>query len=272
MNAASFAQRYGPWALVTGASEGIGRAFAEQLAARGLHVVLVARRRALLEALAAELGARHGVQCRVIASDLAAPGAVQRLAEATAGLDIGLAVAAAGFGTSGPLAESSLAHETEMLEVNCTAVLGLSWHMARRMSVRGHGGIVLLSSVVAFQGVPRAAHYAATKAYVQTLAEGLRVELGPLGVDVIASAPGPVRSGFEARADLKMAQALPPATVATQTLEALGKRGIVRPGWLSKLLGWSLATAPRPLRVQIMKQVMGGMTAHQRTPSAPARP
>jgi hypothetical protein len=125
--------------------------------------------------------------------------------------------------------------------------------------------------VVAFQGVPRAAHYAATKAYVQTLAEGLRVELDPLGVDVIASAPGPVRSGFEARADMKMAQALAPGVVAAQTLDALGRRGTVRPGWLSKLLGWSLAATPRPLRVRIMKQVMGGMTAHQGTRAAPAR-
>ena len=271
MSATAFAARYGPWAIVTGASEGIGRAFAEQLAGKGVNLVLVARRGALLEALGAELQGRHGIACRVIEADLSKPGAAQRVADATMGLDVGLAVAAAGFGTSGPLIDSTLGSETDMVAVNCSAVLELSWHVARRLAARGRGGLVLLSSVVAFQGVPRAANYAATKAYVQALAEGLRAELGPLGVDVVACAPGPVRSGFESRADMRMAQSLPPAIVATQTLHALGRRGTVRPGWLSKLLGWSLATAPRPLRVRIMAKVMGGMTAHQRTPSAPAQ-
>jgi hypothetical protein len=123
-----------------------------------------------------------------------------------------------------------------------------------------------MSSVVAFQGVPRAANYAATKAYVQSLAEGLRAELRPLGVDVVASAPGPVHSGFAERAGMRMGLALTPSAVASATLAALGRRGTVRPGWLSKLLGWSLALLPRWVRVRVMALVMGGMAQDEHPP------
>jgi uncharacterized protein len=259
----SIAHRYGPWAVVTGASDGIGRAFAHCLAAQGLQLVLVARREAVLLELAAELKRSHGTQCLVVAADLADLESVQRLAERTAALDVGLLVAAAGFGTSGPLLDAELGSETAMADLNCTSVLAQAWHFGRRFSKRGRGGVVFMSSLLAFHGTPRAAHYAATKAYVQTLAEGLRVEWEPLGVDVIASAPGPIRTGFAARANLQMAQALPAEVVARVTMQALGRKTTVRPGWLSKLLGWSLATLPRWGQVMVITQVMKGMTAHQ---------
>ncbi|MGE0314147.1 MAG: SDR family NAD(P)-dependent oxidoreductase [Lautropia sp.] len=145
------------------------------------------------------------------------------------------------------------------------AVFAQCWHFGRLFAARGRGGIVLMSSVVAFQGAPMSAHYAATKAYVQSLAEALRHELRPCGVDVIASAPGPVASGFAARARMHMARAADPEVVARETLSALGRRATVRPGGLAKLLGWSLATAPRALRVLIMGRIMGGMTVADRS-------
>jgi uncharacterized protein len=265
-------QKYGPWAMVTGASEGIGQAFARHLAAEGLHLVLVARRGPLLAVLAQELQQAHGVQCRVLCADLAKLEAVERVLEAASDLDIGLLVAAAGFGSSGGLLESDLGVETDMVDLNCTAVLALAWHLGRQFARRGRGGVVLMSSLLAFQGTPNAANYAATKAYVQTLAEGLRVEWAPHGIDVIASAPGPIRSGFAARADMRMAQALPAEVVARVTMQALGGKATVRPGWLSKVLGWSLAMLPRWGQVVIIGQVMRGMTAHQRRPERrPAR-
>jgi short-subunit dehydrogenase len=144
-------------------------------------------------------------------------------------------------------------------------VLAQAWHFGRRFAKRGRGGVVFMSSLLAFHGTPRAAHYAATKAYVQTLAEGLRVEWAPRGVDVIASAPGPISTGFAARANMQMAQALPAEVVARVTMQALGRKTTVRPGWLSKLLGWSLATLPRWGQVMVITQVMKGMTAHQRS-------
>jgi uncharacterized protein len=256
-------QEYGPWALVTGASDGIGRAFARHLAAEGLNLVLVARRERALAALAIELQQAHGAQCRVLPADLSDLEAVHRLADATSDLDVGLLVAAAGFGTSGLFLDADLGVETEMIDLNCTSVAALAWHIGPRLVKRGGGGVVLLSSLLAFHGTAHAANYAATKAYVQTLAEGLRVEWEAQGVDVIASAPGPVSSGFAARANMQMAQALPAEVVARVTMQALGRKTTVRPGWLSKLLGWPLAMLPRWGQVMVMTQVMKGMTAHQ---------
>jgi uncharacterized protein len=261
--ASKLAQRYGPWAVVTGASDGIGLAFAQHLAEAGLHLVLIARREAKLASLAVELQQKHGVQCRVLSADLSDLDEVRRVADATSDLDVGLLVAAAGFGTSGPLLDSGLAVETEMVDLNCTSVLAFAWHLGPRLAQRGRGGIVFMSSLLAFHGTPRAANYAATKAYIQTLAEGLRVEWAPQGVDVIACAPGPIRSGFAARANMQMAQALPAEVVARVTMRALGHKTTVRPGWLSKLLGWSLATLPRWGQIRVITQVMKGMTAHQ---------
>ncbi|MFO0005036.1 MAG: SDR family NAD(P)-dependent oxidoreductase, partial [bacterium] len=132
--------------------------------------------------------------------DLAPAGAGQRLAAAVADLDVGLVVLAAGFGTSGPFVDAPLGPELEMIDLNCRSVAELCHALGPRLLARGRGGLVLLSSLVAFQGVPRAANYAATKAWVQAFAEGLRGEGGPRGVDVLAVAPGRVRGGFAARA------------------------------------------------------------------------
>ena len=258
-----FKSQYGPWAIVTGASSGIGRAIAMEAAEAGLNLVLVARRGAELQQLAAEVAARRGIQTLVLSGDLSIQDEVQRIEETTRGLDIGLLIAAAGFGTSGNFIDANLQDELSMLQVNCRAVMELSLLFGRRLVQRGRGGIILFGSLVGYQGTPHAAHYAATKAYVQTFAEGLHAELGPKGVDVLASAPGPVLSGFGERARMQMGLAEKPDRVARATIAALGKRMTVTPGVLSKFLTWSLMTAPRGLRVRIMGQIMGGMTRHQ---------
>lgn len=264
--------RYGPWALVTGASDGIGRAIACELAAAGLNLVIAARRKDVLDALAAELRAAHGIDVRSFEVDLSTTQAVDVLIEGTRDLDVGLLVPAAGFGTSGPFVESNIRAELELIDVNCRAVTALSHAFGRRFVARGRGGLILLSSINAFQGVPRAANYSATKAYIQSFAEALRIQLAPLGVDVIASAPGPVHSGFGARASMRMALAQTPAEVARGTLAALGRWGTVRPGFLARFLELSLAILPRWGRVRMMAVVMGGMTKHQRSRAAlPAR-
>ena len=256
---AVFCQRYGPWAVVTGASEGIGLAFAECLAAKGLNLLLVARRQALLESLAQQLRNNHGIQCLVVTADLGALDGNETLLAAAHGLEVGLLVANAGFGSIGALMDADLALERQMLPLNCAAVLGQCARFGKAMALRGRGGLVLMSSVVAFQGAPLSANYAATKAYVQTLAEGLAIELQSKGVDVLAVAPGPVHTGFASRANMQMAQALDPVVIAQGALAALGRRTTVRPGWLSKVLGWSLASSPRWLGTRIMGQVMRGM-------------
>lgn len=261
-------ERYGPWAVVTGASDGIGRESAMTLAEAGVHLVLIARNRDRLDALARDLATTHGIETRVVAADLGTHEALDTVVAETQGLDVGLLVAAAGFGTSGAFLSVPTEDDLAMVDVNCRAVVALAHAFGARFARRGRGGLVLFSSIVAFQGVPRATTYAATKAFVQALAEGLGAELGPLGVDVVASAPGPVHSGFAARASMTLGAAMTPDVVARGTLRALGRRRTTRPGWLSKLLGLSLMTLPRAARTRILGVVMASMTREATHPLA----
>ena len=148
-----------------------------------------------------------------------------------------------------------------MIDVNCRALAQSAQDFARRFVARGRGALILMSSLVAFQGVPRAANYAATKAYVQTLAEGLSVELKGKGVEVLASAPGPVVSGFGARSGMKIVNGQTPEQVARGTLRALGRRTTVTPGFLAKALEASVSPLPRYFRVRVMGRVMAGLTS-----------
>ena len=181
----------------------------------------------------------------------------------TSHLDIGLLVASAGYGTSGSILQTSVHAELDMLQVNCKALLELTHHFSRYFAQKKKGGIILMSSMVAFQGVPFSANYAATKAYVQSLAEGLAIELKPHGVDVLAAAPGPVSSGFGQRANMNMNLSMTPDQVSIPILKALGRKNTVLPGRLTKFLVYSLNTVPRWGKVRIMKIIMQGMTKHQ---------
>ncbi len=169
-----------------------------QLGEAGLNLLIVGRRPELLSDLATRLAEFSNIKTQVVVADLATPIGIETVEDACEDLDVGLLVAAAGFGTSGPFLDANLPVELEMLAVNCTALLGECLFFGRRFAKRGRGGIILMASIFSFQGVPFCASYAATKAYVQNLAEALYVELRPLGIDVVASAPGPVRSGFQA--------------------------------------------------------------------------
>ena len=255
------AQKYGPWAVVTGASDGIGRAIARRAAADGLDVILAARSEDRLRQLAEALERSHGVQTRVVVVDLAQSSGCAALLDATRDLEVGLAVLAAGFGTNGPLAESSSSVELEMIAVNVAAVAQLAQEFARRMVRQGRGGMVLFGSVLGWQGVPGQANYAATKAYVQSLAEGLHHELKPHGVDVLCVAPGPVHTGFAARAGMTMTSAATPDEVAAATWSALGRRVTVAPGLQAKVLTAGLKSLPRYARSVILGRVMASMRA-----------
>ena len=252
--------------MVTGASSGIGRELAYRIGEAGLNLILVARRGDVLLDLKKDLENSQRIRCLVLALDLSKDRALPELERAVEGIDVGLLVAAAGFGTSGGFTGNPLEPELEMLQVNCAALLRLTHFFARRFSKRGRGGIILMSSMVAFQGVPFAAHYAASKAYVQCLGEALHHELKPAGVDVLAAAPGPVHSGFADRAKMRLGMALQPSQIAWPILDALGRKMTVLPGTFTKLLIYSLRTVPRWGKVRIMKGVMGGMTRHQAPP------
>jgi short-subunit dehydrogenase len=190
MMSTDFADKYGPVALVTGASSGIGKSFAERLAAIGMDLVLVARRVQRMESLAAQLQAAHGIAVKICAIDLAEASAAERIADATASLDIGLLVSNAGFGLKGEHSANDPRAMTEMLMVNCHAPMQLAHRFIPRLRKRGKGGIILTSSVEALIGCPYSAAYSASKAFVKSLGEALWGELTPEGLEVLAICPG----------------------------------------------------------------------------------
>ena len=252
---------YGPYALVTGASSGIGKELAKKLAEAGFHVILNGRNKFALDNLALELEEEWGIVTDIVVADISSVESISRLIDSLGDLPIGLFVASAGFGTSGEFIKADMEQELKMLHVNNLALMMLTHHFARKFAENKRGGIILMSSIVGFQGVPNSSHYAATKSYVQSLGEGLYHELKPYKVDVLAAAPGPVNSGFAAVANMKMGNALTPEDISVPILKALGKKSTVFPGTLTKILILGLRTVPRWGKIRIMKKVMGGMTS-----------
>jgi short-subunit dehydrogenase len=170
---ATFAERYGPYAVVAGASEGLGAAFAEAIARRGLGLVLIARRAEVLTSLAQELTTAHRVDVRAAAFDLGAETFTESLRAATEGLDVGLAVYNAAYSFIAPLLERPLDDALRVVDVNCRGPLRFVHALAPAMVTRKRGGVVLMSSLAGFQGGPRLATYAASKAFTVILGESL---------------------------------------------------------------------------------------------------
>lgn len=254
-----FNTKYGEWALVTGASSGIGKELAQLLAQSKFNLILNARNEENLNSLSQELRENYLIETKVIAGDLTEENTIERIKLESSEINLGLTILNAGFGTSGLFANSSYENERAMLDLNCVSVFQLTHYFSKVFADKKRGGIILLSSIVAFQGTPYSAHYAATKAYVQSLGEGIAHELKPYNVDVLLAAPGPVATGFGDRARLNMSNAQPADKIALEILRALGNKTTVYPGGLTKLLVFGLSTVPRWAKTLIMKKVMKGM-------------
>ncbi|HEV2490716.1 MAG TPA: SDR family oxidoreductase [Candidatus Acidoferrales bacterium] len=188
----------GKWALVTGASAGIGRALAEQLATGGTNLVLTARRRDRLEHLASWLRTERGVKTEIVVADLGRPDAALQIHAFVkgCGIEIELLVNNAGFGAYGAFHESPLARDLEMVQVNCAAVVHLTHLYLPEMVARRHGDILIVASVAGFQAVPYISLYAATKAFDLRFAEAIAEEVRQYGVHVCALCPGSTATEF----------------------------------------------------------------------------
>jgi short-subunit dehydrogenase len=190
MNNNDFMQRYGPTALVTGASSGIGKSFAEALAQLGMNLVLVARRVERLVELASRLRREYRIEVQVCRSDLAQVAAAEQLADTTRSVDIGLVVSNAGFGLKGDHTDNDPQAMVDMLMVNCNTPMLLAHRFIPRLRKRGKGGIIFTSSVEGLIGCPFSTAYSASKAFVNSLGEGLWGELVADGIHVLTICPG----------------------------------------------------------------------------------
>jgi uncharacterized protein len=182
-----FAKKYGPWAVIAGASEGTGRAFAQQIAAEGVGCILVARRQGPLDELAAELRAAHGVECVTAAVDLAAPDAIEKVKAAAGGREVGLFVSNAGADPNGSrFLDKPVGTWVDLVQRNVVTTLQCCHHFGALMRQRGRGGLILVNSAAGYGGGSYLATYSASKAFDMCFAEGLWAELRPHGVDVLS--------------------------------------------------------------------------------------
>ena len=230
------------WALITGASSGIGAEFARRLAGRGMHLVLVARRQQLLQELADELHTRHGAKCELIVSDLSDPDQAARVVDQIRrrGISIELLINNAGFGIVSAIEDVAIDRVMAMVRLNIGTLTELTYRILPDMLERGHGAIINVASVAAFQPVAYMPAYAATKAYAMHFSEALGAEAYDRGVTIMALCPGVTRTEFFETAGvpnwLRKQRSQTPAQVVKRALRALEKRRqYVVTGWLSYL-------------------------------------
>jgi uncharacterized protein len=261
----SFQSRYGEWAVVAGASEGLGATYARELAARGLNLVLVARRLELLQALALELCQTYNIQARTLEIDLADDSAADRLLAETAGLQVGLLVYNAAFSAVGPFLSRPLDDHLREINTNTLSPLKLVHLFGGRMLERGRGGVLLMSSLSAFQGSAYISTYAATKAFNIVLAESLWEEWRGKGVDVLVCVSGAIRTpNYLASEPEKTGglgdMTLTPDQVVREALDALGKSPFVIPGRMNRVASFVMRhLLPRRLAIRFMGRTLRNM-------------
>lgn len=250
----SFVSKYGGWAVIAGASEGLGAAFAEALAARGMNLVLLARRVELLAEVKERLSARTKVEIRIEVCDLARHDLAQVLEGITRDLDVGIAIYNAAYAPIGNVLDHSIDDLLRVIDVNVRGPLLFARVLAPGMVKRRRGGIVLMSSMAGFQGAPRLATYAASKAFNTIFAEGLWGELAPHGVDVLVSCAGAIRTpGYEKARKADAPGTLDASVVVQQTLDALGHGPTLVPGTTNQLARFVLGRClPRRTAISIM--------------------
>ena len=253
-----------PWALITGASSGLGVDFAHELAAEGNNLVLVARREDRMRELATELEARHVIQTKVIAMDLAHPGIGTELKDLLdrEGITIDVLINNAGFGIFGEFISQPLEKTLNMVQLNVASLTELTHVFAADMAMRRRGRILLVASVVAYQSSPNYAAYGASKAFVLSLGEALHEELKPYGVTVTVLSPGATATEFfdvsgQKSTPMKQAFMMPSRLVAQIGLAAMrcGRATIVS-GWKNSLMAWGTRLMPRIVQRKIAHRIL----------------
>ena len=252
----NFVKKYGQYALITGASSGIGREFAYRLAEKGLHLILTARRKDRLLSIAEDIHKKYSTDVRIAVSDLAREDFIKPIRRAAAGLEIGLLVNNAGYGLAGPFFNNKQTGERDMIHVNCLAPTVLAHEFGKPMMERKRGGIIFVSSVLGYMSTPFMSNYAATKSYNLMIGEALWYELKPSGVDVLVVAPGTTETEFASVNKIKSTNAMPPSDVVSCALKNMGKKPACIPGMKNHLIAGIMKFFPGKLRIRLVARAM----------------
>lgn len=250
--------RYGNWALITGASSGIGEEFARQLAKMKFNLVLVARRTENLENISAQLISEHAIETIIITLDLSKPNFLKEMEQQVAHVDIGLLINNAGFALTGSFMAGKLESQIELLDLNCKAPLILSHYFGNKMIKRGKGAIINIASATAFLPMPFWSNYAASKAYLLHFSEGLWYELQEKGIDVLAVCPGGTNTEFAKTANVQL-NGMSVKDVVSESLESIGKKPTLITGSKNKFSITFLRLFNRKTLIKIGAKVVGKM-------------
>ena len=236
----NFEKQYGKWALITGGTSGIGGELANQLAKKGLNIVLVARRKNKLDEKASELSSKYDVEVRTISADLTNSEEIAKVIQKTDDLEIGMLIPCAALETHGLFSKISLEKELDMIQLNVSTAYTLAHHFGAKMIERKRGGILFVSSMIGHMPNPYFSNYAGTKAYILNLASSLNGELKKHNVDVTVLSPGPTDTPMINNSDMD-ASKFPmsiqsPALVAKIGLDALGNKPVVIPGFKNNMM------------------------------------
>jgi uncharacterized protein len=262
-------KRFGPWALVTGASSGIGKEFAQQIAASGINIVLVARREDLLKEVGVEFSKRYGVEHRVVVLDVSREDFIRQLASATDDLDIGLVVSNAGTGNPGEFLKLDRQLLEETLRLNTMSHLDIAHYFGGKLAERRRGGLILVGAMGAENGIPCMANDGGAKAYVHSLGEALHYEFKPLGVYVTVLAAGVTNTAVLEKFALDP-KTMPMKPMSVEQCVSEGLSGLVKnrsrivPGRLNRILN---ALVPASLTRKMLADLLGKGLASKSAPA-----
>jgi short-subunit dehydrogenase len=262
-------KRFGPWALVTGASSGIGKEFARQIAASGINIALVARREDLLKEVGFEFSKRYGVEHRVVVLDVSREDFIRQLTSATDDLDIGLVVSNAGTGNPGEFLKLDRLLLQATLRLNTMSHLDIAHYFGRKLAERRRGGLILVGAMGAENGIPCMANDGGAKAYVHSLGEALHYEFKPLGVYVTVLAAGVTNTAVLEKFALDP-KTMPMKPMSVEQCVSEGLSGLVKnssrivPGRLNRILN---AFVPASLARKMLADLLGKGLANKSAPA-----
>jgi uncharacterized protein len=253
-----FKEKYGNWALVTGATSGIGAELTSQIAAKGLNIVLVARKEKELEERAVSLQERYGIETITVSADLSTEEGIEKVKQVEK--EIGLLVIAAGIEVNGAFERTPLDKELRVIQLNIVATLQLAHHFSLPMVQRKKGGILMIASLSGHMPNPYFSNYAGSKAYVLNLGASLYGELKPKGVDVSVLSPGLTNTPMVADNGMDWSKtpmkAMDPSLVAEKGLNGLGKRLLSVPGSKNKLMAWMAKHMPLKMQTKMNEKMI----------------